>query len=242
MSGFCYFIEGDLKSVDQKKITELGLGYAFDANPTCRELTGTTPSGHRGLLFGDTKRLGDLTPGYHPDIQVWREMPAVEGRPRLFIGYWKDHKPGPKDLQREQLVDGLLVKLGDGEMWQIPEIREYNEQSSQWECRLPSYLDFNATGRVIKGRPLAAYQELWDATAPLGSLLLEGGTTTDEDLAECAAKLLTANYAVSLIELLVLQLLTDGGDLSLIVMAACKKAKLMSWLNTVQKKSEFQPT
>lgn len=247
MAGFCYFIEGDLKSINLEKIAELGLAYAFDSAPACRESGMQNPSNSRGLFFADSRRLGDLAPGYYPDLQEWREMPTVEGRPRLFIGYWNDHKPTPKDLQREKLVDGLMVKLGDGLMWQVPEICEYSELVKEWECRLPSYLDFDMSGKVIKGRPVGDYLRLWDAVAPLASRIMESeaagqeSDVTDQELADAVALLLGANYAVTFPELSVLRLLTDTGDMALILAAACKKKKLLSWLD-VQKKSEYPPT
>lgn len=242
MAGFCYFAECDLATLDHAKIVEWGLGYALESAPACRQSAMQTPTGHKGVFFGDSKRLGDLTPGYYPDEQEWRELPTVAGRPKIFVGYWRDRKPGPKDLTREKLVDGLLVKLADGNMWQVPEIREYSEASQQWECRLPCYLDFDQAGKLVRGRPLAQYQALWDATAPLGTRLFENDTVTDQELADCAASLLGANYAVAFPELVVLDVLTDAGDLSLIVMAACKKAKLLAWMESLQKKSESPPT
>ena len=243
MAGFCYFVEGDLKSLDLQTIEGLSLSYAFDSAPACRESAGKTPSGNRGLFFADSNRLGELMPGYYPDKQTWREMPTVEGQPRLFVGYWNDAKPTPQDLAREKPVDGLMVKLADGNMWQVPEVRNYNEQTNEWECRLPCYLDYDMSGKIKRGLPMAEYSLLWDATAPLGSELFDAEVegrapeVDDQQMADCVAALLQANYAVSFPELVVLGVLTDTGDLAFIVMAACKKDKLLLWMDTLQKKS-----
>jgi hypothetical protein len=36
-----------------------------------------------------------------------------------WLGLWKDHRPGPEDLQRQDLADGLPVKLLDGNQWVV---------------------------------------------------------------------------------------------------------------------------
>lgn len=244
MAGFLYIIEGERKAVSLAEIAELGLGYAFDGSPTCCE--SQSPSGVRGLCIADSSRLGDRVPGYYPQEQTWRELPAVAGRPRIWVGLWNAEKPTATSLQRGKMVNGLVVHLADGDRWQVPEVRCHDGQ--QWECRLPCYLDYDSDGKLKRGEPLLDYRALWESTSSIASALFAAETdgsraeVTDQEMVDCAVSLLQANYAVSFPELVLLNTLSDGGDTALIVMAACRKDRLLGWVDLLQKKSESPAT
>lgn len=76
---------------------------------------------------------------YVPQEQIWR--PASQHGDRVFgrywIGFWKEDRPLPEELQRDRISDGFPVALGDGREWVIP-IAEF----------LPKRLTFDTvTGR-----------------------------------------------------------------------------------------------
>ena len=247
MSGFVYFVETKQKSLDLDGIRELGLGYAFESSPECSEALGDTPTGGRGLFFADHERLGEMRAGYAPDEQSWRDLPNLEGQPRRAIGFWKHRRPTPNDLQRKQTATGLLVRLNDDEMWQIPTVRKWDEQSNEWLCDLPCLYDYDSQGKLCRGQAIEKYRHLWDITAPIASLLFAAETdpeaeeVTDDQAAEAAVELLKANYLVDLPELVVLDVLAKG-SLALIVNAAVMKDRLLEWIDTLQKKSDDPST
>ncbi len=247
MAGFVYFVETKHKSLDLDGIRELRLGYAFESTPECSEALGDTPTGGKGLFFADHERLGKMRAGYAPEEQTWRDLPDLEGQPRRAIGFWKEHRPTPKDLQRKQTAPGLLVRLGDDEMWQIPTVRKWDEQANEWRCDLPCLYDYDKKGKLCQGQAIEKYRHLWDITAPIASLLFAAETdpdaevVSDDQAAEVAVELLKANYLVDLPELVVLDALGEG-SLALIVNAAVMKDRLLEWIDTLQKKSEGPST
>ncbi|BBO34734.1 hypothetical protein [Lacipirellula parvula] len=245
MSGrFLYFVGGDQRPVDFEKLAKWQLSFAIETSIENRPVS-TGPSGGAGNVFMEDAPGVDA--GYYPDDQTWSKMPAVEGRPELWIGYWNDRKPTPQTLKRAKLLRGPVLTLADGNEWQVPIVRRYDGAAQQWQCELPAYLAFDGTGKVGPGRPLAKYAHLWDATATIAELQFakdagdEAREPTQDELLAAVSALMGANYRVSLPELIALEALEET-HLALIVMVAVRYESLVNWLTTVQKKSSDLPT
>jgi len=246
MVGFLYEADGARSSIDLDGIAAIGLGYAFENAPECSECLRESPLGGRGLIFADSKRTGGKRTGWYPEQQTWRELPEIDGQPRRAIGYWNEAKPTPADLARSTMLPGLLVRLADEQMWQVPTVREYDEGSNEWRCELPCLFDYNGKGELVRGLPLPAHKHLWDVTAPVASILFGAGddatSVTDQQMCDVAVALLQANYVISLPELVVLGALSDNGLLAFIVHAATNRPQLLSWIEELQKKSNDPST
>lgn len=242
MSGFLYIKRGDQRPVDDEAIAALGLSYAFEhdrqlANCAVNE---NNPSGVPSMLFADERRH-KRPASYLKDEQTWRKMPAFEGRPELWLGYWNESKPTPADLARAQQVHGPSIRLADGNQWQVPIVRRLDPATQAWESRLPAYLDFDDTGHPVRGKPINGYAYLWDLTTPLVDARFAADAAEEPEVAaqsvwKAAVGLLQANYVVDLPELVMLQALSDD-DLAIIIAVACRYETLLTWLD-MQKKSE----
>lgn len=243
MAGLLYFLETDSKAITAEQIQALGIGYAFTGPATsCEARSG--PGGKAGLCFAEASRSGDRVPGYFADQQEWLQFPKQDGRGTLWVGYWKAAKPKPDELERASLIRGLRLTLKGGETWQVPEVRAYDDEKKLWASCLPSYIGIDPeTGRMTNGKPLREYRHLWDATSRIASDLFEAEaegrppTVSDDEMWICAGALLGGNYVVSHVELSLLEAWSDDGDVALVVMAACRRAQLIRWLEIAQKKS-----
>ena len=234
MAGFLYFRAGDTRSVDHRSAAELGLDYALsDAQLTSREAI-AGPAGLRGVVFADERQQAEA-PGYYADRQVWRELPRHEGRPRLFVGYYRDAKPTPAELLRERSLPGLIVTMADGLPWQVPEV--ISRESGESECRLPCQLDYDLDGRIVPGEPIEAYRVLWELITPIAAALFDGEPLDDGQVQRGVVALLQANYRVALPELVQLGVLANDASLATAVMASCQYDELLRWADDLQKKS-----
>lgn len=239
MAGFLYFRSGEQTSPTLDTLTKWGLGYAFEAGPDCRVVMGATPSGAAGSIFADPARQSRSV---KLDMagQTWRKLPSVVGRPDLYLGYWSDSPPQPRDLARPAMLRGVPMTLGDGNEWQIPIVRRWDGQA--YESVLPAYVDFDENGLPIRGNPVAKYARLWEVTTPVADAHLGGDVElTDKQVIDGAVALLQANYVVDLPELATLQVLVDDDQLALISLAANRFDQLKALLESEssdQKKSE----
>jgi hypothetical protein len=242
MSGFLYYVAGDQRPVTRELVAKWGLGYAFPGSIEGRPCNHNSMTGSQGYVFGDPARQGNRAAGMYANEQTWRKLPTVEGRPELWVGYYNEAKPTPSDLQREKLVRGPKIPLADGQKWQIPIVRRYDDALQLWQSELPAYLDYDETGRIITGEPLAEYRDLWEITAPLASAQFAGEKLTDDLIMSAVEKLLQANYVVALPELIALQALADNDIVGTIIMVACRYRQLLSWIDELEKKSNDPPT
>jgi hypothetical protein len=232
-----YFRSGDQRTLTKEGVAKLGLAYAFPAGVQCVQVNSNSPSKSQGLVFADPARHEGKRVGYFPDQQTWRKLPTIEGRPELWVGYWNDAKPGPIALRRLQLVRGPQIKLADGNAWQIPIVRHFDDAAQQWESDLPAYFDYDETGRVIKGPPRDEYVALWDATAPLADQLLDGSTLEEQAIFQAVEALLQANYVVALPELLFIRALADNELIASICMVATRYKTFLEWCESAKKNS-----
>lgn len=131
MSGLLYYIEGVKSSPLEKDLNECGLdgqkvmGFGF---------TEIFLDGTKGSIFTlKGKCSDDIKIGFYHDEQTWTNIPKYDGtKGRLWIGYYKDNKPTPKNFLRKDYIDGYYLELGDGKEWIIPIARRF-----QKGCLLP---------------------------------------------------------------------------------------------------------
>lgn len=243
MAGFLYYAVGE-STVRLERIHKWGLAYALPERLSKRPANANHPSGRSGVVFCDPTRVNKTA--VDPEAQRWRKMPARDGRPELWLGYWLAEKPTAADLARDEMLPGLRVRLGpEGDWWQIPTVRDYDNEARRWRSELPAMLDYDDQGNLVDGAPLEAYRHLWDLTTPIAEAMLrqdlgldETEPLTDEELGAAALALLRANYRVDVPELVQLGELVRGQSLGLVVTAACRKGQLLAWLETLEKKSD----
>jgi len=247
MAGFMYFAADRQKAtVDLEDAEKWGLSYAFNSTPESRQVM-NGPSGTHGVVFTDHLRQGGRTAGYYPDQQTWREMPEVDGRPALWFGYWNDAKPGPDDLMRPSpLAHDFSIKLADGNLWKVPRIRCYDNDSQRWECAMPSRMDFDKHGNLFAASPLEQHLGLWEMTHGVATLICLGEQTvppiTDRDVQRAAVAILQANYCVDIPELVLLGALSTGAMFAQVVMCACRGDSLLQWISDSKKNDLISDT
>jgi len=155
-----------------------------------QDTTGAGPSGSSGVLFcTNTAGQPPHRFGYLPEFQRWQK---VCNQPELWIGADKEHRPGPVDLARGQLLDGHPVKLADGNEYIVPYVRSPAERTA-----LPEDMYRNAEGEfVMELQP--EYQEVWEATAPVWNMLYpedeEPGVLPYGDILTHCLRFLGLNY------------------------------------------------
>lgn len=251
MAGFLYFISDDQRPPSPEKLKSWGLAYAFpNTSGEHRQVNGNSPNGRVGSVIADPSRHGSRAAGYHKDQQTWRKMPAREGRPELWVGYWNDAKPGPESLQQANMLPGeVAMTLGDGNRWVIPTLAEFDSETKSGPCTLPAPLDYDDNGNLFTTAPVGEYGELWDAIHPVALGVCFGGTEPDaeirepseKEIREAAFRLLRTNYAVDMPELVMLGCLRNDATFRTIVLASCRGQWLMEAINELSKKNDSQP-
>lgn len=251
MAGFLYFLAGGPSKVTLEATRQLGLGYAFTGSCASGQCNSNNPVGKAGCIFADRTRHVGREIGMYPDRQTWRKMPAREGRPELWLGYWSDAKPTPRDLLRANAPEGIVVlKLFDGQDWIIPAFTEFDETTHDGPCALPAALDYDEAGNLIDGKPVGEFAALWESIHPVALGLCFGTDgpdaairpPTDEDIRVAAIKLLTAKYVVDIPELVALGALSNEAALySRIVMACCRGRWLLEAIDDLKKNEDRPP-
>ena len=109
---------------------------------------------------------------YKPDLQHWLNCGAY------WVGWSRQHKPGPGDLVRPETVDGYPVRLGDGNDWLIPKMPA-----------LPKCFSFRA-GQPLMVQTDAAFSDLQD----FASGMFAGKVPNYEQAFKTCGRLLRINY------------------------------------------------
>lgn len=206
MAGFLYFLVGG-KNVDAENVEKkAGLGYAFDGGCASRDvLAGAAPIGKTGCVIGDPNSQPEDRPlGYHPDRQTWRKIPAPEGAPEVWLGWWNDAQPRPADVRRQTQFRTANAKLDDDCWWAIPLIG--HQEHGAFVTDLPARLDLNDRGGFVAGEVVERYRDLWEAIAPLADKHFawqagEGQAPTDDEQWQAVLTLLGATHRVGVAEL-----------------------------------------
>lgn len=196
MAGFLYF-KAYKSQPDLAAVRADALDYAFSANPIARECMGATPSGERGYVFGDSKRLGGRSPACDLETQVWRKIPGKD----VWVGYWKDAKPGPKDLARTDAIGGFSMPMADGSRWDVPLIRSFDEMNARVASpALPCAYDLTEDGELKLGDIQDCHRWLWDLTEPAWQAMIDGEPLPQKEVLRIAGALMSVNYVISEVE------------------------------------------
>lgn len=236
---FLYYIAGASGRIDPDI---LGLRYALPGEFAEREVRDGP-----GLMPGKIVAASSANPfGYYPDRQTWRKCLRPEGASEVWIGINNELPPTPKDLLRDDAIDGHPVTLGDGNTWSIPIARKYITDDAGRILgggpALRRRLARDESGAWTRGEVVAKYARLWEIACRRHDQLL---ATSDEDdgepilitaAADDAVTILATNYRVGPDEIEMLGLLDD--DLLLeILHATIDTPTLIEWT----KKKSAQP-
>lgn len=236
--GFLYFKPNYTGQVSPASIAAWGLAYAFPTSPAGSVCMGSTPSRTPGVVFAEDVRHQGHAIGMHVDRQAWRKIPGSD----LYVGYWRDHKPTPRELARPLLIPGYRVRLADDQEWQVPLVRRFDTEQLASVSNLPCYMELDEDGTWRRSRVLGVHAHLWELTQPVADALLgeyvEGRTPVVDDRAIMAAlvALLQANYVVGPAELSLLEAFTSEASTHAAVMAACDWATFLDWAESDEQK------
>lgn len=238
MAGFLYFKPNYAQLVTPKQVTDWGLGYAFTSGPSGTQCNIHTPTGGSGVVFGDTKRLGDWQPVMDMENQEWRKIPKSD----CYVGYWKEARPTPEDLERPNILPGYKMQVGDYE-WTVPLTARFDEKRRALVTTLPCYIDCNDDGEWIESDVLAVHEHLWE----MGRIfrddvmrrLVDDAAPIDftlDQLRNAAVGYLQANYVVGQRELTMMRGLTNESTIHAAILAANDLPTFWEW-DQQQKKS-----
>ena len=196
-----YFIP-ELRGVRPEDIDQAGLRYAFQSGtPWDQVHIAEGPGGSEGCVLraGGRGRLG-----YFPDRQRWVVGPGAE----WWVGI--EGVASPEALERREIIDGHLVRLGDGNDWRIPVARSFIRGSA-----LPHALVLGPDGEVVT-EALPEYAALSAAVERIERAFLGQlgeGDPEEIDIKDgfrIAASALALNYRVGPAEVSFLRLLTTS--------------------------------
>jgi hypothetical protein len=216
MAGFLYFAPTDKSELSAGDLAALGLAYAFDGQHVARGCS-AGPGGKRGLVVvADGFDLGRL--GYYPDRQEWRCIPKSE----IWCGLFKDDRPAPADLARQQPLPGHLVKLADDRKWLVPVARALVADGDQlaFQCRLPCATSLDDNGEWRRDGVMPRYASIWSIAERWWDTAFpaeEEGTGAETpkltfdfgEANDAAAQVLGVNYRLGRMEASHLGLLTE---------------------------------
>lgn len=203
-----YFVAAaDKQAFTRDDAIAAGLKYAFvrSAGDPESRLCGQGPGNSRGFLacFNPAARPGLVE--YVPDKQTWVDAGGY------WIGYWTAEKPTEEAFRREKRLAGEPVKLRDGAEWTIPIARSFVSGAT-----LPQKLVLGTDRRTWELADLPEYLDLCGEAEKVAGLFLPklGGDHTvtlnyQDGMAICV-KALAINYAVSAVEVSMLELFTQN--------------------------------
>lgn len=198
MKRFVYFIPNCQGSPTHQICAEVGLAHAFPAGcsiAACGTFDGPGDTGGQILAHG-----GDGAVEFNRATQIWMKI-----NDRAWLGMAKDPRmrPGPDELQIDGgLIDGHMVRLGDGREWIVPIIRFANG-----DTRLPRVLKI-VNGEAVymvreQCRPLFNFSRFVVEASIEG----EGGNIPPAQVLWFASSALALNYRVSEYEISALELI-----------------------------------
>jgi hypothetical protein len=229
--GLLYYKSG-AKAANSEKVKEWGLAYAFEDLGGYRECKG--PDGEDGVMFAEN---GEEL-GYHKDRQSWAPYPGQEG---LWVGWYIDAKPGPKELSRQKQVPGYTVELTDGNEWEIPVALMPGDPP---QPALPRVLKWDGDSWT-PGRVAEVYRCFWDTACAVFEQVLEAhkgdAYGVVADTSDLAAQAMTINYRIGPAEISVLELWESGHDEAIALLATNYPLWAEAGILAEQKKTEAEP-
>lgn len=155
------------------------------------------PEGLNGCLVASGS---NRTPEYAPETQTWLRVECPGKKPGFyFVGTESNqNRPGPDDLSYPMMIDGYLVRLGDGHFWYVPLVLKWNQTNCEHTSALPQQL----VRRMVDGRPrlVKETQRVYQHLQEIGerawnSFLNSTPVPVDQVFADVTA-LLAANYRI----------------------------------------------
>lgn len=192
-----YYVAGR-STMNRAQAVELGLGYAAGPGSCSSVATSSGPDGQAGVVFsfGGTRV-------HRADAATWEEHYALEG---VWVGFDPASPPAPEDLEREAVIKGHAVTLGDGRQWIVPVARKISGDSG-----LPCRLRMTRDGWVVGDVSDAQHRALFDRACEIWDMLRDGSVTL-EDECDLAAIALGMNYRVCAAEISTLGLFTTQAE------------------------------
>lgn len=209
-----YYLPGARSPFGREKLEAAGLGYAVEPGRLTWVESLRGPEGApAGVVCADTAGCEEARIGLYPERQVWRKAPGRD----WWLGWYRDHVPGPNELRREKQLAGHWVELGDGRKWLAPVARSWagDVGNVRWVRAVEAAYALDEEGNWAVTGVAAAHEALWGAANAVWEevrQLEETGKRTLElqDQAGMAVLALGMNYRVSAVEASALGLLTDG--------------------------------
>lgn len=202
MAGFLYYLPNEKQQPSKERLAELNLGHIWADKLTAMPIQHGGPGECRsGLLVGDPKRMGEYAVRWMPGEQEWLETP--DG---WWLGWYRDAKPGPGDLAREQQLAGYDLTMGDGNVWTLPLVRNVSDAGDP-VCMLPAVLVRDKVTRgLVPGPPIERYRYLWEATEAPWLAMVTESELDEADAEKAVAEIYGANYVTGAEELVALGL------------------------------------
>lgn len=154
MAGLLFFLPG----LQQPAKAWAAFEECGDSDLVVRSMSSTVEDGGpegAGLLLGNSGHNS-----YDAKRQEWVKSDSGP----YWIGYDKDARPAPADLERDPMLNGHKVQLGDGNYWLIPVARHYVEldeaNALMWAIAFPQRRKFK-DGHWTHGDVVARYRDLW---------------------------------------------------------------------------------
>lgn len=168
--------------------------------------------------------------GYHPDEQTWVNCGT------FWLGFVNHCKPTPMTLQREKLISGYEIELGDGNVWFAPTVRRWDENNESFTANVPMKMGIAPDGHFAATvRSDVAWA--WELACSFWDKRLKAGLTNGEYL-EAATKFLALNYRIGPHEAYALDLF-DSENMVAVLEAALDVQSVENWITEQdQKKSQ----
>jgi hypothetical protein len=206
---------------NRQNLQDVGLGDLLRAGdmPLWMDLSGNGPGDLPGQVW--TWPSGAAIPAYLPDQQTW----TCHGP--YWLGTWNSNRATPKELLRNELVDGPVADLADGQSWGIPNL-----------TKLPAVFALDSEFKPIKV-PHPKFGEFvgrcaWATEAVIQ--FLETRQAPDWAAAlEFCAQALAINYRVNLQIAVTLGLFNEK-LLPRVMMFAADSERILNVLEDVKKK------
>jgi len=235
-----YFVADEARNVfTRADAIAAGLGYAFirgEGDPETMLCT-AGPGGKRGfvLCFNPAARPGLVK--YEPAEQTWIDAGGY------WVGYWTAEKPSEEAFRREKMLAGEPVKLLDGATWTVPIARSMANGAT-----LPQKLVLGEDKKTWLLADLPKYVELCGDAEKVAELFQGSAADGEHKLSidyqvgmAICVKALTINYAVSAVEISLLELFT-GDEMWAVLLALIDVPGVMRVQSAREKKRSASVT
>lgn len=210
MSVFLYFFPGS-QSVRRENVAKtfaaVALKDAISSNRRFGELcvqnplTITGPGGLTGCLLvclPGGMAIDGFLPDYMPALQEWRQIGDA------WLGWYIDNPPRPENLQRQTIIDGPEIELGDEQTWTTPIIRRVDGEN-----QLPHAWGCNPAGQMVR-RLMVEHVEHWRMACEVWDIFTNTRDCLMSEAWGFAVRGLAVNYRLGPHECDALQLLNDA--------------------------------